>query len=1089
MNLHIHRNSFNAGEISPLMDARTDDAKHPFSCRIMENFLPKVYGGAFRRPGLVHIGTAVDLAEWTEVLDGSAHNISFASHDTTPGPDNDTPTYEIGSLWLRTISIPYRCTDSAAGTWVQLGSRHSMSQNTTPGVTDDSSVGYSVNSLWRNLQGGSIYKCTDATVGAATWSVVSEASFITASAAPVAINDSTQGYAVDSIWLIPTNGAAWICTDASVGAAVWSKIASPVGAGVPIPSWDIYAKWDSSTGYEVGSISIWKEYAWICTDATVDAAVWVQITTLHRMDQSTKPTTGDNAADGFGADSVWIWKTRILYRATSVTDGAAVWEVVSGAHNLNSVCAPRGADKTGYAVGSHWTLNDSSRAWELTSLTGSQTVRLIDFNISATVRYVLEFGDGYLRIWNSDGTPFIDKVNSPYNLPAQLATPYSSSEIFDVQIAQLGSLAYFAHPDHPPQKLERSFQASFAASVFAWSEVNWSFPAFRDTNISEVTATPSATSGGPVTISFTNNPFTETSSYNKYGGARILLSQRRAASHVTRTLVSPSASSDSIFIIGDYQVFTYGSFTGTLRVQAKDAAGAWFTLKSFEFTVADEKQIVYSSSTAEVTELRLDYTWASGTVGVAYLEAGDSRRVGYARILDGIAFSNSLPVVRCEVELPFDSTAATTEWAIESWAIYAGYPRAVAFHEQRLWFGGTEAQPNTVWASRVGDFENFRRGAFDADSLAFTLAAQEGSAIQSLLSHQSLVVFTQSEEWTLATSEQTAITPSNVFVRRQSRFGSSYRQAFVAANNLLFLQRGSRKLRQFTYSSSGAQGQASDLTRYAEHITDGGIRQMAFQQQPDPIIWAVTNNGVLLSFTFEPDENVLGWARHTSGTALFESVATIYGEDGNADEVWLTVNRDGTRAFERLDPQSYAKLEAGTVESMIYLDSSITVENDPASTAVSGLDHLEGETVSILADGAVQPSKVVSSGAITLDTAAETVIVGLPYVSILQPSKIEVAGENGTSQGKTFVCKKVHLNLWKTYGAQFADNPNSTEWFNVQGRSTDTLLGEPEPLFTGLAEITNLGNYREGVDFTLRQTLPLPCNVLAMIPQISISKE
>jgi hypothetical protein len=205
--------------------------------------------------------------------------------------------------------------------------------------------------------------------------------------------------------------------------------------------------------------------------------------------------------------------------------------------------------------------------------------------------------------------------------------------------------------------------------------------------------------------------------------------------------------------------------------------------------------------------------------------------------------------------------------------------------------------------------------------------------------------------------------------------------------------------------------------------------------------------------------------------------------------VWLTVNRGGTRAFERLDPQSYAKLEAGTVESMIYLDSAVTVENDPASTAVSGLDHLEGETVSILADGAVQPSKVVSSGAITLDTAAETVIVGLPYVSMLQPSKIEVAADNGTSQGKTFVCKKVHLNLWKTYGAQFADNPNSTEWFNVQGRSTDTLLGDPEPLFTGLAEITNLGNYREGVDFTLRQTLPLPCNVLAMIPQISISKE
>ena len=989
MNLHVHRNSFNAGEISPLMDARVDDSKHGFSCRILENFIPKVYGGAFRRAGSVYLGTTHDLGVWTE--NTNDHQILFADA-TAPGVDDDITFYQLGSLWLQNVRTVYKpATTVAAGVadWAEVTGTHNLYSYEAPTVDDDTGSGYTTSSIWYNQGTGAIYKPA---------------------------------------------------TTVASGAADWTQLNSD----------------------------------------------------LNNLTSTAVPGAGDDTNDGYTTSSYWIRNVRTLHELTDPTNGAAVWDTVSGTHNLVGTRVPHGADNDsvgGYAVGSFWIWQGQDRVWELTSLTGSSQVRLFDFNISADVRYVMEMGDGYVRFWNSDGTPYIDLLNSPYTDPLQLATPYSASEIFDVQIAQLGNLAYFAHPLYPPQKIERSFSASFQSDTFAWTEVDWTFPAFRDTNISDVTATPSAKTGSPVSISFSANPFTDTSQYSRYTGARIMLSQRRAASHVSKTLVTPSNQSSEISVLGDYQVYTYGSFTGTLRIQAKDAAGAWYNLKSFEFTVADEKQIVYSSSTTKATDLRLDYTFGSGTAGVAYLEAGDSRRVGYARILNGIPFVASLPVVPCEVELDFDETTATTEWAIEAWAEYAGYPRAVCFHEQRLWFGGTELQPNTIWASTVGDFENFRRGAFDGDSLAFTLAAQEGSAVQSLLSHEALVVFTQSEEWTLSTSQQTAITPSNVFVRRQSRFGSSYKQAFVAANNLLFIQRGGRKLRQFTYSSDGAQGQASDLTKYAEHITDGGIRQIAFQQQPDPIIWAITNDGVLLSFTFEPDESVLAWARHTSNGALIESVATIYGDDGNADEVWLAVNRDGTRMIERLDPQSYSKLEAGTAETMVYVDSAVVLSNVSPSTAVSGLGHLEGESVAILADGAVHPSQTVVSGAITLDIAATDVIAGLAYTSTLQPSKIELSSENGTSQGKTFLCKKMTLNLWKTYGLEYADSQTLEDWYSVQGRNTETLLGDPEPLYTGLIDVTNKGRYKGSIDVTIRQTLPLPCNILALIPQIQISTD
>jgi len=982
MSVHIHRNSFNAGELSPLMDARVDEAKYGFSCRIMENFVPKIYGGAFRRPGTMYLASQQALAEWVE--NTNVHRI-FSADETAP-TENDDTFYEVGSIWLQNVATLYKASSVSAGaaSWGTVSGTHNLFAWVAPDQNASSSFGYSTSSLWYNQGTGALYKCSDDTPG---------------------------------------------------------------------------------------------------------AAVWARQTALNNLTATTAPGASDDTDDGYTTDSYWIHNVRTVHKCADNTEGAAVWNEITGTNNLVATRVPTGID-TGYSVGKVWIWQREDRAFELATLDHQEPVRFIDFNVSATTRYILAFGDGHVRIFNDDGSPFLDKINSPYNLPLELATPYRASEVFEVQIAQLGNLAYFAHPEHPPQKIERTFRPEFFSDFFTWSTVNWSFPAFRDTNITGVTASPSATSGSWSEISFTADPFTDSQTYSGYTGARIMLAQRRADSQRKLTLEA-TGSTTGMKVLGDYEVHTYGVFTGSLRVQAKNAAGTWVTLKSFQFSGEDGgRNIVYRASVETETELRLDATEDSdSTGGVAYLEAADSRHVGYARILNGIPYPSGLPVVPCAVELEFDSTAATTEWAIEAWAEYAGYPRAVCFHEQRLWFGGTELQPNTIWASATNDFENFRRGAFDSDSLAFTLAAQEGSAIQSLVSHDALVIFTQSEEWTAATSEQTAITPSNIFVRRQSRFGSTHKQAFVAANNLLFLQRGARKLRQFVYGGGGGEGQATDLSLLAEHVTASGIRQMAFQQQPDPIVWCVRNDGVLLSLTYEPDQNVIAWARHTSGSGLFESVAVIYGDEGDSDQVWFVVNRGGARTFERFDPDHFRKLDEGDSSRLVYVDSAVMGEGDGITT-LSGLDHLDGETVAILAGGAVEPSQVVASGEIDIEGAADVIIAGLPYTSTLQPSKIELELPDGTAQGRRFLCKKATLNLWKSQGLQYAANPGdfTARSFNVLGRSTSTALNSPEPLYTGLVQINNMGSHDASVDLTIQQNLPLPANILALIPIIEVSK-
>ena len=1087
MSLHVHRNSFNAGELSPLMDARVDEAKHPFSCRIMENFLPKIYGGAFRRPGTMYLGTLPEVSFWAQSNVNHAPNLVLGGDNTVPNATDDAPTYQIQSLWSRNVEIPYLCTNATAGgaVWSQQGARHDLVQNGIPGATDDASKRYKVNSLWRIDPAGTLYKCTSANINAATWSQVTVYCNLNATLAP--LTSDYVSIVVGSLWLIPETGALWECTARPTPTtATWLKRLEPILTAAPPTEFD-----DGTKGFIVGSLCYYKGFAWKCTGITTNDATWVQLAVKHSTEELRNPISSDDQTDGFAVDSVWVENIRTLYECVDPTANAALWVISTEVTNFTATRDPYGSDNTAASPFAYWINTRTGKAWVYVS-PNSTSGRFIDFNLSATERRVVELRDGYVRFWKDNGT-LVPKLSD--DNPLELITPYREAELFDVQIAQLSNIAYLCHPNHPPQKLERSFDATYQKETFTWSEVEWSFPAFRDVNFSSVTARPIDSVSGFTQITFTGNPFTETLNTYEYTDARIMLRQKRAASHVTLSMGSAgvgtaAGSTSEIKVLGDYQVYTYGVFTGTLKVEQKLSSGVWVPIKTFEFlSETDGRQIVYSSSTKEPQLLRLTKTATTVVTGTAsaYLEAGDATVTGYARIIDSITFENSLPVVDCEVELPFDSTDATTEWAISSWAEYAGYPRSVCFHEQRLWFGGTKLQPNTIWASAVGDYENFRLGAFDSDSLSFTLAAQEGSAIQSMVSHESLVIFTQSEEWTAATSQQTIITPSNIFVRRQSRFGSAHKQAFIAANNLLFLQRGNRKLRQFTHGAEGGEGQASDLSVLAEHITLSGIKQLAFQQQPDPIVWMVRNDGVLISMTYEPDQSVIAWARHTSGTGLFESVAVIYGADGDADQVWFVVNRGYTRSIERFDPSHFSKLEQGTFDKLVYVDSAKMVEGS-ALTAVTGLTHLNGQSVAILANGGVEPSQTVTSNQVTGIPAANVIIAGLPFTSRLQPSKIEVAMPDGTSQGRRHISKRATINLWKTFGAQYADDPNAgnSNWFEILNRSTETNSGSPEQLFTGLVDINNLDAHRTSVDLTIRQTLPLPCNVLAIIPKIEV---
>lgn len=247
--------------------------------------------------------------------------------------------------------------------------------------------------------------------------------------------------------------------------------------------------------------------------------------------------------------------------------------------------------------------------------------------------------------------------------------------------------------------------------------------------------------------------------------------------------------------------------------------------------------------------------------------------------------------------------------------------------------------------------------------------------------------------------------------------------------------------------------------------------------------------------TFERDQNVVGWSRHITQGEV-ESVAVIYGEPGEADEVWLLVKRtikepvtgnDLTRRYlERLDPRKWLKLDSGDVADFIYSDCAKVIELSPASTTVDGLEHLEGKDVVILADGFIHPVRTVANGVIELQVAASKVVVGLSFTPRIQPSRTEIQLGDGSAQGRMWKLSGASVKLWRTLGCEYADAPDA-EFFDIPIRDVETSMDEPQPPFTGERRLHFKSQHRGGLDVTLRQSLPLPFHVLALIPEFDIS--
>jgi hypothetical protein len=526
-------------------------------------------------------------------------------------------------------------------------------------------------------------------------------------------------------------------------------------------------------------------------------------------------------------------------------------------------------------------------------------------------------------------------------------------------------------------------------------------------------------------------------------------------------------------VVGNWDVFTYGTWRGKLFLEQRIAGDKWQVLRTWSSN--KDRNVTASGTTDTDVTLRLR---AESMTGVAasgaavprfLLEIADSRVYGLVKITS----ITSPTVAVVDVIRPAHSTEDTIIWSEGAWSDKRGYPSALALHEQRLWFGGSAHQPATVWASVAGDFENFRRTTADDGSIALTLAAEASGSVRWLSSAPgSLLIGTAGDEWALRSTSEGGITTLTAKAEVQSSYSSAYLPARRANDVTLFIQRDGRRIRQMTFAD-GQQGfVASDVTVLASHVTKGGIRQLAFQQTPTAIIWCVTASGQLIGMTFEKDQNVFGWHRHITDGAI-ETVAVLHGTP--SDEVWVGVRRTVAGATVRtLERMTFQETDSGP-SRLFYLDGAKKYEPTSPLTVCTGLAHLNGKSVLAMVDGVQSGPYTVSGGQITLAVPAnKPAIVGLPYTSTVQPMKQEVSMQDGTAQGRTFKLVDATVRVDKSLGGEVSADPadSSLRWVAI-GLTGSTLL-------TTQKRVKLESRHQKAVNVAIRSASTYPLTVTAL---------
>ena len=493
----------------------------------------------------------------------------------------------------------------------------------------------------------------------------------------------------------------------------------------------------------------------------------------------------------------------------------------------------------------------------------------------------------------------------------------------------------------------------------------------------------------------------------------------------------------------------------------RNAGGTWSLVDWVFYTENNVvRQPFYKFAGDAVT---LTPSAATGTItltsSVPVFEAGHAGtrlRVATKQVL--VTVVNSATVVTATVIETLASTSATIDWEEQSFSAVRGYPVSVAFHQDRLVIGGSRDLTNRIWLSRSGDLFNFDLGTgLDDEAIEFGVLSDQVNAIRGLFSGRHLQVFTSGAEW-MVTGDP--LTPTNVQIKRQTRIGSvisRYIPPIDVDGATLFAARNGQAVCEFLYTDVEQAYQSTDLAIVSHHLIVNPVDQDFDQKRR--LVFVVREDGKFLTLTMYRSEDVEAWTLHeTAGAVISVTVA--------GDAIYLLVNRDGDYFIEQ-------------VEDDLNLDAALTGESETPTTIWAGLEHLEGKTVSIVADGRVQTNKTVSAGAVTIDDAAVNVVIGLNYTHIVEPLPVGIVNEAGNARAVRLI--EAVFRLRETAALKL-DTGRGLRDIPLRQFAEDPVLDAAAPLVSADVKVRAFGWISDMTKtlWRIEQDLPLPFTLLAV---------
>jgi hypothetical protein len=661
--------------------------------------------------------------------------------------------------------------------------------------------------------------------------------------------------------------------------------------------------------------------------------------------------------------------------------------------------------------------------------------RLLPFEFSSSERYVFALSNARLDVFSTSGT-LLTTITS--------TVPWTGAQLRQISYTQAADVMILCHPSWAPRVVRRTGASSFTISAFAFdtsldgNKIYQPYYKFADDT---VTISVSAISGTGRTITASSSVFTSAyvGTIVRWKDVEILI----------------TAYTNGTTLVGNIKGTLEGSLDiNPLRTEhTSDVVEVTHALHGF----ATGQSVTISGANGFGG---INFANINGTFAITVID--DNRYSYVAGQTANVSEDGGGPSVKFT-----SSTTSTRDWSEQTYSAVNGYPGAVAFHENRLWFGGSSAVPDGLWASKIGLFFNFDVGeGLDDESIQITIGSEDISNVKHIVSNRDLQIFTASGEFFVPRSSTQTVTPTAIRIARQTPFGSSDVTPLPFDGATLFVQSSGKSVREFVYNDSANGYASTDITLLSSHLINSPIDMAVLfgsTVRGEQYALVVNNDGTMAEFNSARSENVAGWTTWEFGTKainLFRSVCAL------GELVFVAVQRNLTYTLELL-----SDAEALTVDSAVSLTGS-------ASTTWTLGAYYADKVVDVVSSNMYLGTFTANgSGVITLTDPVTKVIAGFTYPVEITTLPVHLQLPTGSLLGMPKRINRVLVGLNSTLSCVVSNNSL------LLRQVTDDLSVAPA-LFTGIKEFFLLGYNREA-KVTITQDEPLPLRVLGMNMEVS----